>query len=63
MTRSIEADALTDGRLQKVPPAMPHQQGRFPLLWPGNRWPNARVQGVNECLAEHVFDRESTPSA
>ncbi|WP_312708806.1 LysR substrate-binding domain-containing protein [Stenotrophomonas sp.] len=51
----LAADALADGRLQDVLPAVPHQQGQFSLLWPGNRQPSARLRVFIDYLVEHLF--------
>lgn len=53
----LAADALADGRLQDVLPDLPHQQGRFSLLWPGNRQPSARLRVFIDYLVEHLFAR------
>ncbi|MGE8258268.1 MAG: LysR substrate-binding domain-containing protein [Stenotrophomonas sp.] len=51
----LAADALADGRLQHVLPALPHQHGQFSLLWPGNRQPSARLRVFIDYLVEHLF--------
>jgi len=51
----LAADALADGRLQNVLPALPHQHGQFSLLWPGNRQPSARLRVFIDYLVEHLF--------
>ncbi len=51
----LAADALADGRLLDVLPALPHQQGQFSLLWPGNRQPSARLRVFIDYLVEHLF--------
>ena len=52
----LAADALADGRLQDVLPALPHQHGQFSLLWPGNRQPSARLRVFIDYMVEHLFD-------
>ena len=51
----LAADALADGRLLDVLPTVPHQQGQFSLLWPGNRQPSARLRVFIDYLVKHLF--------
>ena len=49
------ADALADGRLQRVLPALPTHQGQFSLLWPGGRHPSARLRVFIDYAVAHLF--------
>lgn len=51
----LAADALADGRLQQVLPALPTHKGQFSLLWPGGRHPSARLRVFIDYAAAHLF--------
>jgi hypothetical protein len=53
----LAADALADGRLQRVLPAA-HAPGQFSLLWPGGRHPSARLRVFIDYAVAHLFQGE-----
>lgn len=57
----LAADALADGHLQQVLPALPTHKGQFSLLWPGGRHPSARLRVFIDYAAAHLFRDAPSP--